>query len=34
MIASAYSYYLTKAGRAATAAADRLTAAIIIPATI
>ena len=27
-----YRYYLTKAGRAATAAAGRLTAAVIVPA--
>jgi DNA-binding HxlR family transcriptional regulator len=29
-----YRYYLTKAGRAATAAATRLTAAVIVPAMI
>jgi hypothetical protein len=29
-----YRYYLTKAGRAATAAAERLTAAVIVPAMI
>jgi DNA-binding HxlR family transcriptional regulator len=31
-IKGTYRYYLTKAGRAATAAAGRLTAAVIIPA--
>jgi DNA-binding HxlR family transcriptional regulator len=29
-----YRYYLTKAGRAATAAAERLAAAVIVPAMI
>ena len=29
-----YRYYLTKAGRAATAAAERITEAVIAPATI
>jgi hypothetical protein len=33
-VAGTYRYYLTKAGRAATAAAERLTAATIIPAMI
>ena len=33
-VTGTYRYYLTKAGRAATAAAGRLTAATIIPATI
>ena len=33
-VAGTYRYYLTKAGRAATAAAERLTAATIIPALI
>jgi predicted transcriptional regulator len=33
-IKGTYRYYLTKAGRAATAAAERLTAAVIIPAMI
>jgi hypothetical protein len=33
-VAGSYRYYLTKAGRAAIAAAERLTAAVIIPAMI
>jgi len=33
-VAGTYRYYLTKAGRAATAAAERLTGAVIIPAMI
>jgi hypothetical protein len=33
-VAGTYRYYLTKTGRAATAAAERLTAAVIIPAMI
>jgi hypothetical protein len=33
-VAGPYRYYLTKTGRAATAAAERLTAAVIIPAMI
>jgi hypothetical protein len=33
-VTGTYRYYLTKAGRAATAAAERLTAAVIIPAMI
>ncbi len=33
-VTGTYRYYLTKAGRAATAAAERLTEAIIIPAVI
>ena len=33
-ITGSYRYYLTKAGRAAVAAAERLTAAVIIPAMI
>ena len=33
-VTGTYRYYLTKAGRAATAAAGRLTQAIIIPAMI
>jgi hypothetical protein len=33
-VAGTYRYYLTKAGRAATTAAARLTAATIIPALI
>lgn len=33
-VTGTYRYYLTKAGRAATAAAERLTAALIIPAMI
>ena len=33
-VTGTYRYYLTKAGRAATAAAERLTAAVIVPAMI
>ena len=33
-IKGTYRYYLTKAGRAATAAAERLTAAVIVPAMV
>jgi hypothetical protein len=33
-VAETYRYYLTKAGRAATGAAERLTEATIIPAMI
>jgi hypothetical protein len=33
-VTGTYRYYLTKAGRAATAAAEHLTAATIIPALI
>ena len=33
-VTGTYRYYLTKAGRAATAAAERITEAVIIPATI
>jgi predicted transcriptional regulator len=33
-VTGTYRYYLTKAGRAATAAAERLTEAIIIPALV
>jgi DNA-binding HxlR family transcriptional regulator len=33
-VTGTYRYYLTKAGRAATAAAERITAAIIVPTMI
>ncbi len=33
-VTGTYRYYLTKAGRAATAAAGRLTEAVIVPAKI
>ena len=33
-VAGTYRYYLTKAGRAATAAAERLTGAVIVPAMV
>ena len=33
-VTGTYRYYLTKAGRAATAAAERITAAVIVPTMI
>ena len=33
-VTGTYRYYLTKAGRAATAAAERITEAVIVPAMI
>jgi DNA-binding HxlR family transcriptional regulator len=33
-VTGTYRYYLTKAGRAATAAAERITAAVIVPTAV
>jgi DNA-binding Lrp family transcriptional regulator len=33
-VTGSYRYYLTKAGRAATAAAERITEAVVVPAMI